>query len=141
MIDVGLIGFGFWMAVAIIVVALVWAAVRKQQMKHDLTLKLLEKGQGMDPELLNRVLASENARLPVQQKSFAEQSRDGGYFVGFLFLVAGLGIALGGALRDPEPSWLQIGLGAFSFAFGYWCWLGTEREYRRVKAEEKLPRN
>ncbi len=60
----GLTGLGFWLALALVVISVVWAVVKKQQMKHELTLKLLEKGQGLDTELLAKLLAPDRARGP-----------------------------------------------------------------------------
>jgi hypothetical protein len=161
----GLTEFGFWLAVAIIVVAIVWAGVKKQQMKHELTLKLLEKGEGMDKEFLAKLLASHNASVP--QKSPAQQNREGGFFVGFLFLAAGLALFSVGivSMRGPRPlpvfrpgqgmvfqtppapegtefAWmLWMGLGVLAFAFGCWCWFRSEKEFKRAKAEEELSRD
>jgi hypothetical protein len=139
--SLGLTGFGFWLAIAFIVLAIVWLLVKKQQMKLELTLKLLEKGQNMDPELLAKLLAADSSRVPIQQKSAAEEHRAAGGFIGFIFLVAGLIFALVGMLRGPELHWPLIGLGAFSFVFGYLCWLGAMKEYQQEKAEEKLSRD
>lgn len=44
----GLTGFGFWLAIALVAIACIWALVKNQQMKHELRLKLLEKGQEVD---------------------------------------------------------------------------------------------
>ncbi|MCC6201539.1 MAG: hypothetical protein IT494_00875 [Gammaproteobacteria bacterium] len=110
-------------AIALIVFAIVWtwALVRNQQMKHELKLKVLEKGRDVDPQLLASLLAVDRGRAPPPQKSVAEQHRDAGGFIGFLFLVAGLIFAFVGMVRGPELSWPLLGLGAFSFAFGYRC--------------------
>ena len=62
-------------------------------------------------------------------------------YFGLMFLMAGLFIALSGMVGDDGTSWPRIGLGAFSFVFGYWCWVGTMKEYERAKAEEKLSRD
>lgn len=134
--SLGLAGLGFWLAIAIVAVAVIWSVVRNQQMKHELKLKLLEKGRDLDPELLAKLLAVDSRAMPVQQKSVADQNRESGGFIGFLFLVAGLIFALVGLIRG-EANWPLVGLGAFSFAFGYLCWYNTMREYNHLKAEEK----
>jgi hypothetical protein len=134
--ELGLTGFGFWVAIATIVIAAIWAVVKNQQMKHELKLKLLERGQGMDPELVAKLLASDNSRVPLQQKSLAEQHRDSSGVIGLLFLVAGLIFAFVG-LMHKEPHWPLVGLGVFSFAFGWLCWINSYKEYLKEKAEEK----
>ncbi len=160
----GLAGLGFWLALAAIGLGFIWSSVKKQQMKHEMTLKLLEKGQGVDQELLAKLLASD--KLAVAQKSIAEQHREGGGVAGFLFLVAGLILAAIGIMGSSElvpvslqgtqqapgtvpmmafestgPNWLLVGLGVFSFLFGYLAIRGAIKEYEKAKAEEKLPRD
>lgn len=61
-------------------------------------------------------------------------------FIGWMFLLAGLMFAFVGMIRQ-DVSWPLVGLGAFSFAFGWWCWIAADREYKRAKAEEKLSRD
>jgi preprotein translocase subunit YajC len=156
----GLNELGFWLAVAIVVVAFIWAKEKKKQRQHELTLKLLEKGQDVNQELLAKLLASDQSGAPAKSKSTAERRhQEGGTFVA-MFLFAGvifafLGMAMQGHTMQPVagaagqgpvpmmmwvdtgPNWLLIGLGAFCFLFGLFCMIGVEKEYKRAKAEEK----
>jgi uncharacterized membrane protein YphA (DoxX/SURF4 family) len=134
---VGFTSFGFWLALALIVIAIIWAVIKKLQMRHTLTLKLLERGQDVDPELLARLLANDNPRL---QKSVAEQHRDQGGLTYILFTIAGLTLVVVGILRTPV-SWPLLGLGALTFLYGHFSWLQTYKEYLREKAEEKSSRD
>jgi hypothetical protein len=150
---------GFWLGVAIVIVGLIWSDIKKRQMQHELTLRLLEKGQNVDQELLSKLLAAHKTEPPAPQKPVSEQRRAEGGLTGLIFLIAGLiiaaiGIAGGSELapvpgtelrpgvpmmsfQDSGPSWLLIGLGAFSFAFGWLCWHNTMKEYNQLRAEEK----
>lgn len=132
-----LAGLGFWLAVAIMVSAVIWSVVRSRQMKHELKLKILEKGQDLDPALLERLLEAEARPAQLPPKSVADQNREAGGTIGFIFLVAGLMFAFVGMIREAGLSWPLIGLGIFSFAFGYLCWHNTMREYVALRAEEK----
>lgn len=132
-----LLGFAFWFSVLAIAFSLIQAWVKKQQMKHELTLKLLEKGKDLDPELLAKLLGSDKPGVPPPPKSIAEQHREGSGMIGWMFQIAGLMIAFVGMVRH-DFSWPLIGLGAFSFAFGWLCWIGAGKEYEKAKAEEKL---
>lgn len=149
-----LAGLGFWLALGAVVSVYIWAGIRKQQMKHELTLKLLEKGQGLDHELLAKLLANDKAPL----KSSAEKRREESGVGGFTFLVTGLVFAFIGILgkgsrlvpsdvvtptgipmmvyEDAGPSWALIVLGVFVFLFGNWIIYSGSREYARAKAEE-----
>lgn len=135
--DLGLTGFGFWLAIALIVIAIIWAVVRFRQMKHELTLKLLERGQDIDPQLLANLLASDRTAVAAPQKTGAELHRDQGGFTGFLLVAAGLVFALISMLRGSGLSWPLLGLGAFTFLFGWLTWHRTHQEYLREKAEEQ----
>ena len=135
----GLTGLGFWLALALVAISIVWAVVKNQQMKHELTLKLLEKGQGLDTELLAKLLAPDRAR---GRKSAAEQHRDDGGFAGFMLILSGLAISFVAMVGRSGLSWPLLGLGAFTFLFGNWVLFGTIKEYNRQKAAEMdLPRN
>src|SRR5687768_11746635 len=129
-IPLGLTGFGFWLAIALIVIVIVWAVVKKQQMKHELTLKLLEKGQGVDQELLVRLLVSDKPGVQVPPKSIAEEHLNGGSFMTLLFVVPGVIMMAAGVMReDGGPNWLLVGVGAFSFVYGNLCWRGAYKRY------------
>jgi hypothetical protein len=135
----GLTGLGFWLALALVVISIVWAVVRKQQMKHELTLKLLEKGQGLDTELLAKLLAPDRDR---GRKSAAEQHRDDGGFAGFMLILSGLAISFVAMVGHSGLSLPLLSLGAFTFLFGNWVLIGTIKEYNRQKeAERDLSRN
>ena len=155
----GLTEFGFWLAVGFVIVALIWANIKKQQMKHELTLKLLEKGQDLDQELLSKLLTTDKAAAANQPKSAAEKRRqDRSGFVA-VFLIGGVSLAFLGMLMrghtlqpvgepaapglqpmmmfvDTGPSWPVVALGAFCFVLGFLFWLYSNREYKREKAAE-----
>ncbi len=151
-------GLGFWLALGIVAAAWIWAQVRKQQMKHELTLKLLEKGQNVDEALLEKLLAFDKHSTPL--KSRAEKRREESGVGGFIFLVAGVMLAVIGVLgtgselvpiegtsrgpgtmpammfRDTGPSWPLFAVGVFCFLFGNWILYRARQEYRQDKAEE-----
>lgn len=136
----GLTGAFFWLALAFIGMAIVWLLVKKQQMKHELTLKLLDKGKDADPELLAlaRQFMATKPDMPQQVKPLSEQHLDGGSFMTLLFVVPGMIMMAIGALReDGGPNWILIAVGAFSFIYGNVCWRGAYQRYLVEKAEEK----
>jgi 4-hydroxybenzoate polyprenyltransferase len=140
-LPLGLTGLGFWLAVAVVVITIIWALVKKQQMKHELTLKLLEKGQTLDADLLARLIAPASAGTAAQ-KSAADLNREGGGFVGLIFVMSGLVIAFVALVHQSGMSWPLLGLGVFTFLFGNYIWRQTIKEYyMRKEAEKDLPRN
>jgi uncharacterized membrane protein len=139
----GLTGLGSWLALALVVIAIIWGQVKKQQMKHELTLRLLEKGREVDAELLAKLIAPVGAPAGADvQKSAAEQHRDGGGMAGFIFIVCGLAISFVSMAGRSALSWPLLGLGVFTFLYGNWVLIGTLKEYNREKqAEKDLSRN
>ena len=56
----GLGAFGFWMFIAAVVVAGIWYDAKKREMQQETLRRVVESGQQLDPELIDRMLA-ENA--------------------------------------------------------------------------------
>lgn len=135
----GISGGLFWLALAFIVMAIVWLLVKKQQMKHELTLKLLDRGKDADPELLalaRQLMAARPDVAPQAAKPLSEQHLEGGSFMTLLFVVSGMVMIFIGALRD-DTNWILILVGALAFIYGNLCWRGAYQRYLAEKAEEK----
>lgn len=49
---------GFWLAIAAIVVAVIWTRSRREQMKHETIRQIIEKTGQVDDEQLRKVLES-----------------------------------------------------------------------------------
>jgi hypothetical protein len=100
----GLGALGFWIFVAVIVVALIWSGARQKAEKHETLRRIVEKTGTIDEEKLNELFA---APPSVEQKpgSGYRALRIGGtivMFIGaavftFFSLVAGLVVLLGEA--------------------------------------------
>ncbi|HTR01479.1 MAG TPA: hypothetical protein VMH83_15885 [Candidatus Acidoferrum sp.] len=159
-LGVGLKELGFWLGLAIVIVAFIWAGEKKKQRDHELKLKLLEKGDGLDKDLLEKLLTSDKPGTFSTPKSAIERRRQEKGIGVFLFLVSGLlfgfmGIAMHGnkmqpvegaagrggiplmTMVDTGPNWVLVGLGMFCFVFGCLFWLYAEWDYKRAKAEAK----
>ncbi len=52
----GLGAFGFWMFIAAVVVAGVWFDAKKREMQQETLRRVVESGQQLDPELIDRIL-------------------------------------------------------------------------------------
>ena len=52
----GLGAFGFWLFVAVIVVAGIWNQVRKREVEHETLRRMIEGGQPLDQRLTDRLL-------------------------------------------------------------------------------------
>ena len=60
----GLGAFGFWMFIAAVVVAGIWFDAKKRETQQETLRRVVESGQKLDPELIDRMLKShdENER-------------------------------------------------------------------------------
>lgn len=52
----GLGAFGFWMFIAAIVVAGIWFDAKKRESQQETLRRVVESGQNLDPELIDRLL-------------------------------------------------------------------------------------
>ena len=56
----GLAAIGFWAFVAIVVVAGIWDNVRKREAKHETLRRMIEGGDKLDRDLMNKLLSISN---------------------------------------------------------------------------------
>ena len=56
----GLAAIGFWTFVAVVVVAGIWDNVRKREAKHETLRRMIEGGEKLDRDLMNKLLAISN---------------------------------------------------------------------------------
>ncbi len=57
-IGAGLAAIGFWGFIATTVVAGIWFAVRQREAQQETLRRLLESGQAIDPELMNKIVSA-----------------------------------------------------------------------------------
>ncbi len=54
----GLGALGFWLFIAAVVVAGIWFDAKKREMQQETLRRVVESGQQLDPELIDRMLAN-----------------------------------------------------------------------------------
>ena len=86
-----LAALGFWLFLGLVSVVIgalvVWARTRELQMRHDVVLKLLETGKSLDPEIVDKLLASPRRARALQQSQAPADPRAGyrtGNFIIFM---------------------------------------------------------
>jgi hypothetical protein len=105
----GLAALGFWLFVTAVVVAGVWAMVRRREMQNQLVQRLLESGQAIDQAMLDRILPP----------------RSSARTAGFVLVVLGICIAAMGFAADT--SYPIVALGALAFLCGAYVWRKADR--------------
>lgn len=105
----GLTALGFWLFMAVVIVAGIWAMVRRREMQSRLAQRLLESGQKIDQVMLDRLFPPRSA------------ARTAGFVLVMLgFCVATMGLAAG-------TSYPIVALGALAFLCGAYVWTRADR--------------
>ena len=129
----GLGAFGFWLFIAAVVIAALWYSLRRQQMRNETIQKLIESGQPIDQDLLDKLY--QPIFPPPQQKMKRQQDpRDRGRFAGLVFFLQGFGTLFVAFNMDPSNYFLAL-LGMLPLVASFGVWANTEKEY----AEGILP--
>lgn len=127
--------FGFWLFLGLVsaafVAAFFWARTRQRQMRTDVVLKLLESGQSLEPETLDRLLAvPDRARAPGPSRAAADP-RTGYRFGNFICFMIGFGTLLFAFLRSGEVYYPLIALGTFPIGLAFVGWTVGDRQFRK----------
>jgi hypothetical protein len=104
----GLAALGFWIFMAVLIIVSVWASVRKREMQLELVRRMIESGQKIDQEMLDRIFPPRAA------------ARNAGFFLVILGIFI---VAIGLAAIGADINYPTVALGAFSFLSGAFVWI------------------
>ena len=130
-----LTGLGFWigfwlfagLVTAVVVVAAFLTRTREQKMRNDVVLKLLETGQPVDPEMLDKLLARPgHAQAPSQGPVDPRAGYRAGNFT--LFMI-GFATLLFAFWREAALSYPLIALGAFAIVLAFLGWHVGDKQF------------
>jgi hypothetical protein len=105
----GLAALGFWLFMAAVVAVGIWATVRKRDMQKELVQRMLENGQKLDQEMLDRIFPPR-----------ASAKNAGIVLVFFGFFVAAMGLA-------ADIHYPTVTLGGLALLSGAIVWLKATR--------------
>lgn len=119
-IGAGLAALAFWGFLATVVVAGIWYDLRRRESQQETVRRMVESGQSLDPELVDRLLALSDA----QQKRPDQELRVAALWVlpvapGLLLL----GLILGAAV--PEARAPIVGASALVACLGVGFWFAS----------------
>lgn len=101
----GMAAMAFWGFVAVAVVAGIWDGIRKREAKHETLRRLIESGQTIDQELMEKLLLLSDGGKRRVDRDFK--------IAGLWILPAAVGLAIFGLIMSYEyPSTLIPILGA-----------------------------
>lgn len=108
----GLAALGFWLFIAVLILAGVWATVKKREVQLELVRQMLESGQKIDQEMLDRIFPPQAA------------ARNAGLILVILGIFIG---AIGLAALGPDIDYPTAALGALSFLAGAYVWIKADK--------------
>lgn len=104
-VGAGLAALGFWIFLAMVVVAGIWYGLRERQAQHETLRHLIGSGQPLDPALREQLLQSVPAGAHGPGGS-QHQLRSGG--VVMLFIAPGLALLAWLGFGGPEADLVQV---------------------------------
>ena len=114
----GLAAFGFWMFLAAIIVASIWSDSRKREAQQETLRRIVESGQQLDPELVDRLLASKDGDGDKPDRDLK--------VAGVITMSVGPGLVAFGAFLAPYNDKIlgvMIGVGALVLIIGMGLYL------------------
>jgi hypothetical protein len=105
----GLAALGFWLFMAVVIIAGIWATVRRREMQNQLVQRMIDSGQKIDQEVLDRIFPPGGAARSV-----------GIVLVFFGLFMAGMGIA-------ADISYPAVAFGALTMFAGAFIWIRAGR--------------
>jgi len=101
-VGAGLASLAFWGFVAAIIVAGIWYDLRKKQAQQETVRRLVESGQRLEPELVDRLLQVGGGRPSRLDRDFK--------LVALIMLPAAVGLALFGLILGTQVADARIPL-------------------------------
>jgi hypothetical protein len=128
----GLAAIGFWLFIAAIVVAGIWDGVRKREAQHETLRRLMESGQPVNHELIDKILGGER-RISRDLKVSAQ-----------ITLAVAPGLALLGwflGLIDREAFMALLGVAALVGCIGIGLLVAARQAARSEANDDALRRS
>jgi O-antigen ligase len=132
----GLVSLAFWGFLSVAVVAGIWDSIRKRDAQHETLRRLLESGQPLDPEMLDKLVSAGSGGQQRLDRAFK--------LVALYTLPAALGMALFGlimATQYPQVEAPLLGVAALLACVGAGFWFGSRLVSRWNDEDESSPKH
>ena len=123
---------GFWLFMAVLVVAIAWAYVRKTKIRHETLTKIIDSGQNLDREIIETIFPPKEKPQKKPDDPFKGSAEGGGFF----FFI-GLAIVFFALVGEPI-SYPLLGLGIFTTTWGHWVWYSSTKELKKQYKKKNL---
>ena len=118
----GLAALAFWGFVGTVVVASVWSGIRKRDAQHETVRRMIESGQPIDHELMDKLLSlSDNGASKRPDRDFK--------ITGLWLLPVSVGLALFGLIMGvqvPPVMGPLLGAAALTASIGVGCMVASK---------------
>lgn len=107
----GLGALGFWLFIAAIIVAGIWNDIRRKESQQETLRRIVESGQNVDPEVIDRLIGKSDATKMARDLQVA----------GLITLSTGVGLGVFGLFLgsfDTKAMTAMIGVGAMLMCIG-----------------------
>ncbi len=127
----GLAALAFWGFIASVVVAGIWYDIRKREAQHETVRRLVESGQPLNQEIMDKLLSQSGGNDFRPDRDFK--------LVGYILLPVSVGLAVLGlvlGLQIPEAQIPLLGVSGLVACVGL-GFLGTAQMAKRWYAEDE----
>ena len=121
----GLGALGFWLFLGILVAAIVWAIIRKAQIRQEAFIRIVESGQNLDKEIIESVFSPKKEKPWNPERAVAEG-------MGFVFFL-GFGTAFAGFAWEGGINYPIVGLGVFAILWSIYVGFRLEKQDRELE--------
>lgn len=90
----GLAAMAFWGFIAAVVVGGMWYDIRKREAQQETVRRLIESGQKLDEQVMDKLLSSENDKVDRLDRTF--------YITGMVLLPIAVGFAIFGKIMGMQ---------------------------------------
>src|SRR4030095_16353670 len=112
------------------IVVVFWYARSRERMRHELTLKLLERGEALDSATLDKLLFSQRRPAASDPATRPPDPRDAYRSAGFIFFLIGFFTLAFAFTRAEGVSYPLIVLGLLPLVLAFRVWALGDREFR-----------
>ena len=117
----GMAAMAFWGFVAVVVVAGIWDGIRKREAKHETLRRIIESGQAIDQELMEKLLLLSDGGKRRVDRDFK--------LTGLWILPVAVGLAIFGLIlsyEDPSKLIPILGVSALLAVLGTGCLVASK---------------
>ncbi len=126
----GMAAMAFWGFVAVVVVAGIWDGIRKREAKHETLRRIIESGQTIDQELMDKLLSLSGGGTTRHDRDFQ--------VAGLWILPIAVGLSIFGLIlgsQDPATQTTLLGVSALLAAIGIGCLVASKIAARWYPAD------